>query len=305
MPANDKLLTSIFLLFALILFFAGTKLYNLSLKEIFTEKSVEILSPTYDFSISLNKDSKNKINEKQIYEIEQKLELSRQNKNELYDIVARISLQQELSEFFKKKIDYVISKNSWELSYNDLNNLNFKMPIEDGILSYNDYYYPGAKRRYRNGIHQGIDLSYTNKGIKLSKGSPIYSISDGIIVKITDYKYYSRQRDYFQLLSICADQKHTDDRYLDLFRGKQVQVKYNNLLILYCHLDDFSKDLKVGMRVYKGTLIGYMGNSGVEYIGSSAHLHLEIYLNNFIIGVNRNRNNFDYEYQIFSYIFDN
>lgn len=306
MPANDKLITIFFIIFAILLFWAGTKLYNISLKEIFNNKNFYIVSPTYDFSITVDKkflDKKEKVSSEFIYELEQKLILSKKSKNEIYDIISRIYLQNQLAQFFNRKIDYVISKNSWELTYFDLSNLKFFMPIEDGILVYNEYYYPGALRRYRNGIHQGIDISYTKQGIKLGKGAPIYSISDGIIVKITDYEYFSRQKDYFELLSICANQKYTDDKYLDLFRGKQVQVKYDNFLILYCHLDDFNKKLKVGMKVEKGTLIGYMGNSGVEYIGSSDHLHLEIYLNNFIIGVNRERQNFDYQYELLSFLF--
>jgi len=304
MPANDKMLTFFFLLFALILFFAGTKLYDLSLKELFSMKSVEIVSPFYDFSINISKDNNDKIDPQIMYEIEEKLELNGQNKNDLYDIISRLYLQQKLAESLGKKLNSVISKNSWELTFNELKKYDFAMPIENGMLVYNEYYYPGAARRYRNGIHQGIDISYTKNGVKLPKGSPIYSICDGVVVKITDYQYFSHQRDYFQLLSICSYQKYTDDRYLDIFRGKQVQVKYDNLLVIYCHLDNFNKKLKVGDRVLKGSLIGFMGNSGVEYIGSSPHLHLELYLNNFIIGVNRSRINFDYAYRLFLKLFN-
>ena len=304
MHANEKLLTFIFLLIAIILLFAGTKLYNISLKNVFKGRSVEIISPLYNFSITLQKENYEKLEQQQIYEIEQKLELSDNQKGELYNIISRLTLQSNLAKQFKKKPNSIYSKNLWELTYSELQKIKFKMPIENGLLVYNEYYYPGALRRYRNGIHQGIDLSYTKSGIKLPRGSPIYSISEGIVVKITEYKYYSYQRTYFQLLSICANQRHTDDRYLDLFRGKQVQVKYKNLLIIYCHLDEFSKELKVGIKISKGTLIGYMGNSGVEYIGSSPHLHLEIYLNGYAIGVNRERTPFDYEYTIFSNLFE-
>ncbi|MFN3412086.1 MAG: M23 family metallopeptidase [Exilispira sp.] len=303
MPANDKILTIFFLLFAIILFFAGTKLYNISFKDFFLIRSIEISSPIYDFSLSIDKDIDEKLDIQKLYEIEQKLELNGQSKNNIYDIVSRLYLQKKLADFLGKKLDYVISRNSWELTLDDLKKFDFSMPIKDGILVYNEYYYPGAARRYRNGIHQGIDISYTKDGIKLGRGSPIYSISDGIVVKITDYKYFSHQRDFFQLLSICSFQKYTDDRYLDIFRGKQVQVKYNNLLLIYCHLDDFNKNLKVGDKISKGSLIGFMGNSGVEYIGSSPHLHLELYFNNYIIGVNRDRTNFEYQYNIFLNLF--
>ncbi len=305
MLANDKILSIIFLMIAFILLFAGTRLYNISLKDIFINRSIEVISPIYNFSFSLYDENKDFFESNQIYEIEQKLEISEINKSEIYDVISRYFRQKELAKFFNKKINVVYSKSLWELTYFDFNNYNFHMPITDGVLVYNEYYYPGALRKYRNGIHQGVDLSFTKSGVRLPKGAPIYSISEGIVVKITDYKYYSYQREYFQFLSICANQRHTDDRYLDLFRGKQVQVKYKNLLIIYCHLDQFNNNLKVGYKVDKGTIIGYMGNSGVEYIGSSPHLHLEIYLNNFPIVVNRERNPFDYEYQIFSLIFTN
>lgn len=304
MLANEKLLTFLFLLIAILLLFAGARLYNISLRNLFSFNNFQITSPFYEFSISLLNTKLVKFDTTQLYEIEQKLELSNQDKNEVYDIISRLSLQLELGNFFNKKPSQIITKNSWEITYHDIYDLNFLMPIQNGILSYNDYFYPGAQRRYRNGIHQGIDLSYTKDGIKLPKGSPIFSISEGVIVKITDYKYYSHQRDYFQLLSICKNQRHTEDKYLDLFRGKQIQVRYKNYLIIYCHLNEFNDELKVGMKIKKGTLIGYMGNSGVEYIGSSPHLHLEIYLNNFILGVNRFRNSFEYEYNLFDEIFN-
>ncbi|MEJ5273153.1 MAG: M23 family metallopeptidase [Spirochaetota bacterium] len=309
MPANDKIITFLCLLFAIILFIAGTKLYNISIKDLFSAKSIEIISPIYDFNFTLKDYKKNnidneKINLQKLYEIEQKLEINGQNKNDVYNIISRLYLQKQLADFLGKKLSTVISKNNWELTYNDLAKYDFDMPIKNGILIYNEYFYPGALRRYRNGIHQGIDISYTKDGIKQPKGTPIYSISEGIVVKITDYQYYSHQRDYFQLLSICSYQKYTDDKYLDIFRGKQVQVKTENLLIIYCHLDDFNKELKVGQKIYKGNLIGFMGNSGVEYIGSSPHLHLELYLNGFIIGVNRSRNSFDYSYNLIYYMFN-
>ncbi len=304
MLVNEKLALILIIFLAFILLFAGTKLYNISLKDIFNTVSVEIVSPFYDFSLTFKEQNIDNFDSQKLYEIEQKLKLVNSSENEVYNIISRISLQNELAKFFNKRLSTVYAKNSWELTYCELKDLKFKMPIDNGLLVYNEYYYPGALRRYRNGIHQGIDLSITKDWIKLPRGSPIYSISKGIVVKITNYEYYSYQRNYFQFLAICKNQRHTDDRYLDLFRGKQVQIKYKNLLIIYCHLDSFNDKLKIGSKVSKGTLIGYMGNSGVEYMGSSPHLHLEVYLNNFIIGVNRERTPFDYEYKLFSTLFN-
>jgi murein DD-endopeptidase MepM/ murein hydrolase activator NlpD len=311
MTANEKLVFVLIIIFALILFFAGIKLYKMPDVQKFFSKSDLVISPSYTFSITsmqktINKESFfNSLNDLNDFlaETRQKLALLHQDENNAYDILSRIELQSQLADFFDVKLDQYIVKNSWEMTFSDLAGNDFQMPLKDGIIIDNEYYFPGAVRRYRNGIHQGIDLSYISDHTRLPEGSDIYSISDGTVVKITEYEYYSRQRDFFNLLSQCAKEKYTNDKYLDIFRGKQVQVKSGNVLLIYCHLDGFNKQLKVGMNVKKGDLIGYMGNSGLEYIGSKPHLHLELYYNSLIPGVNRERTPYWFELQLFRAIF--
>ena len=46
---------------------------------------------------------------------------------------------------------------------------------------------------------------------------------------------------------------------------------------LYAHLNDFAKGLRSGINVKQGTLIAYVGSSGMS---TGPHLHFGLYLNN-------------------------
>lgn len=59
--------------------------------------------------------------------------------------------------------------------------------------------------------------------------------------------------------------------------GKTTIINHNNgYKTLYAHQSDFAKNIKQGINIKKGELIGYVGNTGLS---SGPHLHLGLYKN--------------------------
>ena len=60
----------------------------------------------------------------------------------------------------------------------------------------------------------------------------------------------------------------------DEINGENVKVRAEDVIYRYCHLSD--TNVKVGYKLKKGEIIGYVGNSGYA---TGAHLHLEVIKN--------------------------
>lgn len=104
-------------------------------------------------------------------------------------------------------------------------------------------------RKYKSNIHEGIDIV----GYKNSLDY-IIAHSDGIVVGM--------QKNY-----------KTNDA-IGRSYGNFVKIKHSNgLYTLYAHLKYGSVCVDIGDKIKKGTVIGYMGNTG-HSIG--AHLHFEV-----------------------------
>ncbi|MBR8463737.1 peptidoglycan DD-metalloendopeptidase family protein [Campylobacter sp. faydin G-24] len=96
-------------------------------------------------------------------------------------------------------------------------------------------------RRYR--AHLGVDYG-------APRGTPIRSAGDGTI------KFVGNKTGY----------------------GKVIIIKHaGGYETLYAHLNAFAKGIKVGNKVKQGTLIAYVGTSGMS---TGPHLHFGLYLNN-------------------------
>lgn len=104
-------------------------------------------------------------------------------------------------------------------------------------------------QKYKKGIHNGIDLVGTGYTLDY-----IVAHSDGTVVSAKkDYKVnVPNSRDY----------------------GNYVKIKHNNgMYTFYAHMKYNSVTVKVGDKVKKGQVIGYMGNTGHSF---GAHLHFEV-----------------------------
>ena len=107
------------------------------------------------------------------------------------------------------------------------------------------------------GYHKGLDISGAGSG------SPIYSATDGVVIDVT---------------TGCASPSSGLSDNCGGGYGNKVTVQTSDGLyaIIYAHLTRDVK-AKVGDRVNRGQIIGYMGSSG-KSTGTHLHLKLEIHL---------------------------
>lgn len=155
-------------------------------------------------------------------------------------------------------------------------------PIKGAQIDTIPTHLPGAKRPYRNGVHEGMDWYGFSTGVPMNEQTKVFAMSDGVVVR-ADHQYnsYSSKEERNRDLGIAARVGFTPDYILDRLRGRQVWIQYENgLQARFAHLDKIPEDLKVGDGVTADTLIGYVGNTGtsgdVKGDRSELHLHLDL-----------------------------
>ena len=142
---------------------------------------------------------------------------------------------------------------------------------------------PNAPRRYRNGIHRGIDF-FANWG------TPVSSVAAGIVVR-ADHNYKEVPADFrINMLNASAKVGKTpSDIFNNILLGKSVFLDHGFELVpgfrvvtIYAHLSHIEDSIKPGYKISAGELIGKSGNTGMREstIGSKAgsHLHWEMIL---------------------------
>ena len=106
-------------------------------------------------------------------------------------------------------------------------------------------------QEYKKGIHDGVDLVNTN-----SKGEHLLgwevAHSDGVVVSTRNNCQGFEQGSYGNYVKL----RHDDGYYT-----------------LYAHIAYNTVKVKVGNRVKRGQILGYMGNTGYSFGG---HLHFEV-----------------------------
>lgn len=101
---------------------------------------------------------------------------------------------------------------------------------------------------FKKGVHNGIDLVGTGYTLDY-----ITAHTEGTVVAIRNsYK--------------------TNDKYGCSY-GNYVKIKHDGYYTLYAHIKYNSVTVKVGQKVLRGQVIGYMGNTGHSF---GAHLHFEV-----------------------------
>lgn len=139
---------------------------------------------------------------------------------------------------------------------------------------------PGAKRNYRGGVHEGIDIFFRANGDGLACGEPVLNAADGWVIRV-DYSWKQVLQNEYDTITRSLQKVH-DETMLDRLRGRQVWVKLADGTVLrYCHLNTVTENLAIGARVSPGTVLGTMGNSGTadgaRGTGKNCHLHFEIW----------------------------
>ena len=108
-----------------------------------------------------------------------------------------------------------------------------------------------VSQRYKGASHNGIDL--VGAGYTLDN---VVAHSDGTVVGI---------------VSNC---NRNTSKTGEKIYGNYVKIKHDNgMYTFYAHLKYGSLAVKLNQRVTKGTVLGYMGNTGYSF---GAHLHFEV-----------------------------
>jgi murein DD-endopeptidase MepM/ murein hydrolase activator NlpD len=163
-----------------------------------------------------------------------------------------------------------------------------EMPFPGASLPQRPRSFPGARRLYRFGVHEGVDL-YPGDVADLTFGSPVAAIGPGTVSRI-DSDFVEMTPDEYSVVMGRTESEHrTPPDVLDQLRGRQVWVTHSpGVESHYCHLQSVSDDLAVGSAVKAGDLVGTVGasgtSSGVYGEASGEHLHWEIWIDGHYLG---------------------
>jgi murein DD-endopeptidase MepM/ murein hydrolase activator NlpD len=137
-------------------------------------------------------------------------------------------------------------------------------PIPGAKIPQEDRFLPTADRPYRKGINQGFVFNTDGTGIPINYGTPVIAAGDGTIVRADlEYKEMSSS-EWRQLLDKVGVSGATDAQ-LDKLRGRQIWLRLEDgRLLRYGHLSNIKQGIDKGVRVYRGQVIGYVGNSGTD-----------------------------------------
>lgn len=157
----------------------------------------------------------------------------------------------------------------------------FTMPIQGALLPDRGAVYPGSRRAYRYGVHEGLDLYGEDVGVEVQVGTPVYAVGDGVILR-ADRDYQEMSLDEVNALLADAHLRHiTPPETLDKLGGRQVWIDHGQGLVTkYLHLSGIADGISVTQRVQAGQLIGYVGLSGtpdgIQGNTQFPHLHFEM-----------------------------
>jgi murein DD-endopeptidase MepM/ murein hydrolase activator NlpD len=157
------------------------------------------------------------------------------------------------------------------------------MPLRGRRLPKHPGVFPGARRLYRYGVHEGIDF------FEASMNTRVYAAASGKIVRADANFRDLSEKQLDRIMNECRREHQTSDYNEDLFRGCQVWIDHGGgLLTRYAHLNKINGKLKVGDRISRGELLGYVGVSGTgQSLPGRAkypHLHFEIWLDGHYLG---------------------
>lgn len=168
-----------------------------------------------------------------------------------------------------------------ETRYDEWRLSGLKMPILGATLPDQDNLLPGARRAYRFGIHQGFDMYAGHIGVPTGYGAPVIAAKSGTVTR-ADVSYQEMTPEqYAEAIAISREAGTTPPEQLDLLRGRQVWIDHGHGVVTrYAHLSGIAPGITEGTEVDAGTIIGFVGNSGMEAGAqgseAGAHLHFEL-----------------------------
>ena len=163
------------------------------------------------------------------------------------------------------------------------------MPINGACLPEIPSLLPNAPRRYRAGIHEGIDFYDGYVCAPVRKGTEVVAVGSGVVIR-ADHDFVEMTTEQVgQLLRRSQEMGYTEEEDLDRFRGRQVWVDHGEGIVSrYAHLMTVESGIEAGEEVVGGEVIGTVGNSGTPggVLGpdSDIHLHFEIRIGQSYLG---------------------
>lgn len=161
------------------------------------------------------------------------------------------------------------------------------LPLSGVVLPSHPGVWPGARRLYRYGVHEGVDF-FCDSG-RVAMGTVVKAADAGKVIRSdTDFRDMDAAT-YARVMYQCHTQHETSEANEDRLRGCQVWIDHGNGLITrYAHLNGIRNGIKVGTYVSQGEIIGYVGVSGTgQNLPGSVkhpHLHFEIWLDGHYLG---------------------
>ncbi len=144
---------------------------------------------------------------------------------------------------------------------------------------------PNAPRDYRNGIHRGIDF-FANWG------TPVRAVASGTVIRSDTY-FEEVSPEFRKTLLISASNinRTPSDIFEHILLGKTVILDHGldlihgfRVITIYAHLSNINDNIKPGVKISAGELIGQTGNTGTAPSTlrkrEEAHLHWEMILQN-------------------------
>jgi len=137
-------------------------------------------------------------------------------------------------------------------------------PVPGARLPASDDNLPNAARPYRHGVSQGFDFFADDSGIPIATGTPVVASRAGQVVR-ADVAYTEMDPRAWEVLMADVARSGATDEQLDRLRGRQVWLRLDDGTVLrYGHLAAIRDGIRTGTAVYRGQVIGFVGNSGTD-----------------------------------------
>ena len=186
-----------------------------------------------------------------------------------------ISLGQETAASVTRKENFVLK--------------DLAMPIDGACLPEVTSLLPNAPRKYRAGIHEGIDFYDGHVCAPIKKGTEVVAVGPGVVIRADNEFVEMTIDEVGQLMGRSQEAGYTEEEDLDRFRGRQVWVDHGEGIVSrYAHLMTVASGIELGEEVDVGEVLGTVGNSGtpdgVRDPDADIHLHFEIRIGQSYLG---------------------